>query len=260
MRSLAETQGLFRSAITGGPADDLLALVQTPGDAAERLGIYRRHHRESFRRHLRGRYPTLEWLVGTPGMIDLADELLEAHPPRAPSLAEYGEGIVDIVRARGAQHPSWLADVACLDWHLGNLSVAVEHPPLGITALAELAPATLPDVTVTMQPGLVYLRSGWPIDQLVHLRLTGGAPAELRFEPNETCLELRGSRGRFSMNRLSHADLTFRHGLNQDRSFGDAAQPAFDVADDFDLGAALVRIFADSLIVAIQQPKGNSHD
>jgi hypothetical protein len=260
VRSLAETQGLFRSAISGGPADDLLALVRTPGDAAERLGIYRRHHRESFRRHLRGRFPTLEWLVGTPGMIELADELLQAQPPRAPSLAEYGEGIVDIVRNRGGLHPAWLADVARLDWHLGNLSVAVEHPPVEIAALAGLDPATLPDACVTLQPGLAYLQSEWPIDQLVHLRLTGGAPAELRFDPQETCLELRGSRGRFSINRLSHADLTFRHGLNQGRSFGDAAQLAFEVAADFDLGAGLVRIFADGLVVAIQHTKGNNHD
>lgn len=256
MRTLAETQGLFRAAVTGGPADDLLALVRTPGDAAERLDIYRRHHRESFRRHLRGRFPTLEWLVGTPGMIELADELLEAQPPRAPSLAEYGEGMVDIVRGRGARHPSWLTDVARLDWHLGNLSVAVDHPPLEISALAKLDPAALPDVSVTLQPGLVYLQSPWPIDQLVHLRLTGGAPAEHHFEPHETFLELRGSRGRFSMNRQSRADLTFRHGLQQGRTFGDAAQPALDVAADFDLGAALVRIFADGLVVAIQHAKG----
>lgn len=260
MHSLAETQGLFRRAITGGPADDLLELVRTPGDAAERLGIYRRHHRESFRRHLRGRYPTLEWLLGTPGMIELADELLRTQPPRAPSLAEYGEAIVEIVRARGAQHPAWLGDVARLDWHLGNLSVAVEHPPLGIAALAGLDPATLPDIGVTLQPGLVYLQSGWPVDQLVHLRLTDAAPAELRFEPESTFLELRGNRGRFSMNRLSHADLLFRHGLLEGRSFGDAAQPVFDVAADFDLGAALVRIFADGLVVAIQHAKGNNHE
>lgn len=260
MRSLAETQGLFRDAVTGGPADELLGLVRTPGDAAERLGIYRRHHRESFRRHLRGRYPTLEWLLGTPGLIDLADELLQTRPPRAPSLAEYGEGIVDIVRARGQQHPPWLADVAKLDWYLGGLSVAIEHPPVGIAALAGLDPGGLPDAGVTLQPSLVYLQSGWPVDQLVHLRLTDAAPEELRFDPLETCLELRGNRGRFSMKRLTRADLTFRRGLQEGRSFGDAAQQGLDLAADFDLGAALVRVFADGLVVAIQDHKGNNND
>lgn len=260
MRSLAETQTLFRRAITGGSADDLLELVRTPGDRAERLDIYRRHHRESFRRHLRGRYPTLEWLVGTPMLLDLADELLRTQPPRAPSLAEYGEGMVEIIGARGAQHSSWLTDVARLDWHLGGLSVAVEQPPLGIATLAGLDPASLPDTGVTLQPGLVYLRSRWPVDQLVHLRLTDAAPAELRFEPDEIFLELRGDRGRFSMKRLPHADLAFRHELNQGRSFGDAAQTAFDAVADFDLGAALGRIFADGLVVAIQNHKGINHD
>jgi hypothetical protein len=251
MRSLAETQGLFRRAIAGGPTVDLLPLLRSPGHAAERLGIYRRHHRESFRRHLRGRFPTLEWLVGTPMMLELADALLQAHPPRAPSLAEYGEGLVEIVRASGAGHPAWLADVVQLDWHLGNVSVAVAHPPVEIAALADLDPARLPEISVTLQPGLVYLQSGWPIEQLVHLHLGGAAPSELSFEPRETSLELRGDRGRFTIARLSPAEHCFRQGLQQRRAFGDAAQPAFDIAADFDLGAALARVFADGLVIAI---------
>ena len=65
MPSLSETQAAFREAVTGAPPEALLARLRAPADPVLRLDIYRRHHRESFRRHLRGRYPTLEWLLGT---------------------------------------------------------------------------------------------------------------------------------------------------------------------------------------------------
>ena len=74
MPMLCELQAHFRDAVVGGPPDGLIAALSCPADAAERLAIYRRHHRESFRRHLRGRYPTVEWLIGP-----LADRRLSAR-------------------------------------------------------------------------------------------------------------------------------------------------------------------------------------
>ena len=84
----------------GGPADASCRLASSrPADPVERLEIYRRHYRESFRRHLRGRFPTLEWLVGTPRMIELADALLQSRPAARAILAEYGSELaIGVVR------------------------------------------------------------------------------------------------------------------------------------------------------------------
>jgi len=251
MRSLGETQTLFRRAVAGGPANKVLDLLKAPADPAERLEIYRRHYRESFRRHLRGRYPTLEWLLGTDAMVELADALLREHPPRAPSLAEYGEELIGVVASRRDRHPPWLSDVARLDWHLGVLSVAIEGPPLSIAALAELPPDTLLDATLQLQPGLVRLQSGWPVDQLVHLRLGGGAPERLEFLPLAVCLELRGGRGRFALQRLTPPDYAFRRALREGRRLGVAAERALGADPIFDLSAALARLFAEGLVTAI---------
>lgn len=251
MRSLGETQTLFRRAVAGGPADHVLTLVKAPAEPLERLEIYRRHYRESFRRHLRGRYPTVEWLVGTDAMVDLADGLLRERPPRAPSLAEYGAELIDLVAARRDHLPAWLSDVARLDWHLGELSVALDEPALAIAELAKRAPETLLDVRLRLQPGLVLLQSGWPVDQLVHLRLGGSAPDRLQFDPMPVCLELRGGRGKFALQRLTPPDYAFRRALWQGHRLGVAAERALGVDRSFDLSSALARLFAEDLVVAI---------
>src|SRR6476660_5313543 len=95
MPSLSDMQAAFRDAVTGGPVDGVLASLRCPAEPKARLDIYRRHHRESFRRHLRGRYPTLEWLLGTDRLVAIADETLRLSPPRAPSMAEYGQELVE---------------------------------------------------------------------------------------------------------------------------------------------------------------------
>ena len=145
--SLSDTQGAFRDAVTGGPRGGLLAMLRCPADAAARLDIYRRHHRESFRRHLRGRYPTLEWLLGTERLVALADETLRHAPPRAPSMAAYGQELVETVLRAGAALPPYIADVARTDWALGCISVAIDHDVIGIEALAAVDAAALAEVT-----------------------------------------------------------------------------------------------------------------
>lgn len=260
MPSLAETQALFRRAVAGGSADAVMPLIMAPADPTERLDIYRRHYRESFRRHLRGRYPTLEWLVGTDAMVGFADALLRQHPPRSPSLADYGEELAEIVSATRDRMPPWLTDIARLDWHLGRISVATEAPSLAIGALAALDPDALMEASLVLQPGLHHLQSDWPVDELVHLNLKGGAPDTLRFEPMPVCLELRGGRGRFAIERLAPAEYVLRRALAQGRRIGIAAERALGTTHNFDLPGALVRLFASGLVTAISNVEETADD
>jgi hypothetical protein len=257
MRSLGETQTLFRRAVAGGASDAIMPALRAPADPAARLDIYRRHYRESFRRHLRGRYPTLEWLLGTDRMVALADRLLREQPPRAPSLAEYGEGMIDLIRTE--RERPWLPDVARFDWHLGCLSVATETPPLAIASLAQLPQAALLDAALELQAGLVFLQSGWPVDDLVHLRLGGAPPERLRFDPGRVHLQLRGGRGQFSLQRLAPADYAFRRALREGRRLATASEHALGTDPAFDLSAALARLFAEGLVVAIPTHQETIH-
>lgn len=256
MNALSETQAAFRDAVTGGLSDRILGSLRCPADAGIRLDIYRRHHRESFRRHLRGRYPTLEWLLGTDHLVALADDTLRRSPPRAPSMAEYGQELMETLLAEGDGLPPYVADVARVDWALGCISVAVACGAVGIETLAAVAADELGAVTLTLQPGLAHVHAAWPIDELVTLRLGAAAPAQLAFAPQETWLELRGARGRFSLRRLSAGDFAFRAGVAAGESLGQAAEAALAREASFDVAAALSAIFGEGLVIT---SSGESH-
>jgi hypothetical protein len=167
--------------------------------------------------------------------------------------------LIDLVAARCDRHPTWLSYVARLDWHLGSLSVAVEEPPLAIAALAELSPGTLLDARLRLQPGLVLMQADWPVDELVHLRLGGGAPERLQFDPLPVCLELRGGRGKFALQRLAPPDYAFRRALRDGRRLGIAAERALGADRIFDLSSALARLFAEGLVAAIPAHEESIH-
>lgn len=247
MLSLRETQALFRDAVTGGSADVLMPLLRSPGDASERLAIYRRHHRESFRRHLRGRFPTLEWLLGTDRLIELADATLRLHPPRAPSLAEYGRELIGLVRDQ-ADLPPYAGDVALLDWVLGTLSVSVAADPIGIEVLAAVDTARLPEHRLRLQPGVAFVRSAWPVDELFHIRQQAEPPASLAFERLDTHLELRGARGRFGLQRLTPGSFAFRVQLAAGGTLAEAAEAGAAAQPGFDLSSTLAALFAEGLV------------
>lgn len=257
MPSLSETQAGFRNAVVAVMPPGIRQILRSPGDPSERMEIYRRHYREGFRRHLRGRYPTLEWLLGTERMIALADETLALVPPRQPSLAEYGGELIATVVEQGECLPPYIADVARLDWRLGCLSVAIAGEPLAIEALQELDPETLGDLRFILQPGLAYVASGWPVDELVHLRHQSSAPEELAFKAGETWLELRGARGRFTMQRLSAGTFAFRAALAGGETLADAAGTAMASAPNFDFATALASLFAEGLVITHSQESHN---
>lgn len=250
MPSLADTQRGFRNAIAGAPEGALLAMLRCPADQAGRLDIYRRHYRESFRRHLRGRFPTLEWLLGTDRLVALADRTLAQRPPRLPSLAEYGAELVDTILESGEGLPPYAADVASVDWCLGCLSVAVAAEPVPLQSLAALDPQRLADVTLVLQPGLAFLHTDWPVDELIHIRKQANPPEEFAFAARETFLQLQGARGHFSLLRLAPGAFAFRAALAAGQTLGAAAGAGAAAQASFDLTQSLAALFAGGLVIA----------
>ena len=151
---LAETQHRFRKALGAADASAVLSLIGGVPDAARRMEIYRRHHRESLVRHLRRRFPTIEFLVGSEPMTRLAQEFIAANAPMAPCMAEYGGEFARFIGTtpEAGRHP-YLRAAAEIDWLLGEVAVAVDAPPLPVAALAAFPPERLPELVLRLQPG-----------------------------------------------------------------------------------------------------------
>lgn len=252
MPTLAETQARLHRAIGGGDPAAALALLAGRFEPARRLEIYRHHHRHSLCRHLLGRFPTIAWLLGSERLLALARDFLAMQPPAAPCIAEYGGAFPHFLEqaADAARHP-YLPATAAIDWCLGETAVAIDHPPRTITELAGRQEQHLPDLGLSLQPGLRLLHAAWPVDELVRLRLGAEPPERFVLDPLEVRLQIAGARGAFTIQRLDAATFAFRAALAGGGSIGIAAEGAFAADPAFDAGAALAALFAAGLVTAI---------
>lgn len=251
MLSLSDVQAQFRAAVVT-PDAAIPAMLRAPAPIAGRLEIYRRHFREALVRHIAGRFPTIEWLVGSDRLRPLAEQFTRVAPPTAPCMAEYGAGFIAALKDEAViRHLPYLGDVAELDWMLGDVSVAISKPALDISALAKFPANQLPDLGLHLQLGVRYLASAWPVDDLVRIRLSEQYPQTLDFAPMNVALEISGARGQFQIRRLDQPVMKFRAALARGATLGDAMSDGLATDPEFDVSLALATIFAEGLVVAV---------
>ena len=255
MPSLAEFQSQLRGAIVSGDAAPMLPLLTGGREPEKRLAIHLRHFESSLTRALVEKFPTVAWLTGAEFIAESARIYVREQPPVAPCIAEYGEGFPAYLASRpGAERVPYLRFVGELEWHLGHVALALDAPPLAISALSGIAEDRLPDVTLTLQPGLRYLAAAWPVDELVKLHLSENAPERFRLDAEDVFLEVHGARGRFDIARLDAASFSFRKALARGGSIGAAAEQALETDPLFEPGQALAGLFAAGLVTAASDP------
>jgi hypothetical protein len=257
MLSLLEIQHRMRDAlIADGPAGALLPLLTGGRDPNARLGIHRRHYQASLTRALLDKFPAVCWLTGERFATSAAQAFTHEHPPAAPCMAEYGADYPTFLASRaGAERLPYLRAFAELEWHLGQVSIAVDRPALPIESLALIDAGELPDHGLSLQGGLRYCTATWPIDDLIKQYLSGAAPERYAFDPAEVHLEIRGARGAFRIERLAEAEFVFRSAIASGATIGTAAERALDIHATFDPGQALLRLIGAGLVIAIDQPE-----
>jgi hypothetical protein len=257
MPSLLEIQRLIRDAvIADDAAGALLPLLAGGRDPQLRLAIHRHHYQASLTRALLDKFPAVSWLAGERFATAAAQAFAHAHPPTAPCIAEYGADYPAFLASRaGAERLPYLRGFAELEWHLGQVSIAVDRPPLMIETFASIDASELPDHRLTLQSGLRYCTAEWPVDELIHQYLTDATPERYAFDPAEVHLEIRGALGDFRIERLAEAELVFRSAIAGGVMIGAAAERALDADATFDPGQALLRLVGAGLVIAIDKPE-----
>jgi hypothetical protein len=252
MPSLAESQSAVRRALVTGEATAVAPLLVSGPGGDTRFEIHRRHYVASLATTVLGRFPATAWLVGDGCLVEAARQFVQAYPPTSPCLAEYAEGFPRFLATRSPEgRVPYLRSFAELDWALGFVSVAISHPPIAATALASVDPGVLPDMRLTLQPGVRYLQADWPVDELIKLYLTESAPDRLAFDPDEVRLEVRGARGDFHIRRLEQGSFVFRERTRAGQSIGAAAERALKADGSFSPAQAWAALFTDGLVVEV---------
>jgi hypothetical protein len=250
--SLADTQAQLRRALVEGDTNGILPLLVGGSDAGARLAIHRRHFEASLVKALLGKFPATMWLLGGPPLTEAARTFVHARPPCAPCIAEYGSDFpVFLSTWPACDRVPYVSAFAHLEWHVGQVAVATDRPPVPIEQFAQLDPEVLMRARLTLQPGLRYASVCWPVDELTTLYLTGTAPDRFTLAQADVRLEVHGARGEFQINRLDAGDFLFRLALQEGRSVGDALDCAIDAHPGFDPAAALAAVVRAGLITAI---------
>jgi Putative DNA-binding domain len=257
--ALPDLQKHVRDAVVLSGAIGVESLLVGGRDPSRRLAIHQRHYRVSLTKALLERFPATVWLVGSSFVTNAAHEFVCTRPPSRPCIAEYGETFPEFLSTRsGAAEIPYLRGFAELEWHLSRLALAVGIPALTIHELSRRNAATVGDATVALQPGVHYFHTDWAIDELISLYLSGDAPDQFTLQACGVWLEIRGLRGELSMNRLPHAEFTFRAALAAGKSVSDAALSALEIEAAFDPGAALLHLVRDGLITAVHGTEGDA--
>jgi hypothetical protein len=255
MLSLAETQARLSAAILNGDAAAIAPLLVGGRDPQARLAIHQRHYEASLVKALTTKFPATVWLIGDALFTAATRAYVHRHPPAAPCIAEYAEDFPGFIGDwPGIDRAPYLGAVAQADWLLGQAALAVDGPPVSIQALAAVEPDKLPDIRLSPQPGLKYMQAGWPVDELVKLHLDDNAPERYVLDPEEVWLEIRGTRGAFSLSRLEEPAYFFRRAVKSGSTIGAAAEEALAADPAFDAGGALASLFASGLVTSVNLP------
>jgi hypothetical protein len=248
MLTLGETQDLFREALLGDPAPQLVDLVESDGlDPRARLAVYRHHVFITLTATLEAAFPVVCQLVDRRFFAYVADAFIRQHPPANPCLDEYGSAFPGFLGAfEACAGLPYLPDVARLEWAVHLAAQAPDVAPLDPALLGSVAPAEMARLRFTPRPGLAYLVSAWPVDRIWRAHQgesepmpdlgTGGAHLEI--SPSGEGVLLRP---------LEPAVLTFRCALFERMTLGESIEEATRRNPDADLTGLIRNFLNDNL-------------
>lgn len=152
--------------------------------AGERMEIYRASFAARLVECLADDYPALAYAVGEEAFSALARAYVVAHPPREKTLNYYGQKFAEFCLA--APHlesdapqpsPSFLADLARLEWALVEALHAAGAPPLNAEDLARMTPEQWPMARFLLNPTLRLLALDHPVNAFFQAFRAEQAPA-----------------------------------------------------------------------------------
>jgi hypothetical protein len=249
MLALPDLQDAFRDALLDGNARRILREVENRRiGAAGALAIYRNHVRISLTAALRTTFPVVCKLVDERFFAFAAHAYIQARPPSAPCLAEYGATFPDFLGSfapcRGLPY---LADVARLEWALNQAQIAPHAPALDPTALAAVVPDVLPRVVFAFAPSVRLLASSYAVDRIWFANQEPVQPGVVQLGGGARLQVYRAVDGAV-FESLEPAEYLFRQALLRGQMLGEAAEIAAAADPMFDLALALRRMIQEHVI------------
>jgi hypothetical protein len=203
-----------------------------------RFAVYRNNVAVALIGALEARYPVVRRLVGDDFSRGMAGAFVAAEKPRSPALMLYGDGFPAFVASfPPAGAIPFLADVARLENAWVEAYHAAEADPLGLDALAAIAPDGLEALRFRPHPAARLLSFAHPAASIWAASQSADEPRRPEVWAAEEALVARPDTDVF-VRVLPPGGFAFAAALFSGATLGEAATIA--AADDFDPGAHLI--------------------
>ncbi len=155
--ALAELQRDFQSHVMHGH-ERIVAAVEGSASvpAALRLGIYSEAYRLRLTDALASTLPRLQQLLGKEPFAEVAREYIDLCPSSYPSIRWFGDRMPELL-TKSFPHQPWLAELATWEWAIAATFDGADAEPIGIDALAAVAPEQWAALTFQFHPTVQVL-------------------------------------------------------------------------------------------------------
>jgi len=230
------------------------ALAEYCDDDAELsiLRVYRNGYLRTCTEALRASYPSIERLLGEECFRMLALHYVDAHPPRAASLAAYGETFPRFLEeAHDLHRLDYLATLATLDRARSEVYFAEDAEAPQPHALAAMA--ANPDAVIALRcrlaPSVRLLSLAFAVlGAWAELR-RGQLPQPLEVGPASEHVLLWRSDGDVSYRPLTAPEHAFIERIASGRSCGEAAEAALEIDPGFDVAATFASLLHERMLL-----------
>lgn len=174
--ALGELQCGFQDYILGHDDRALSRVESTQTLSAERrLNIYHNAYRARLVELLADTYERVLLYIGDDTFDTAARAYIEAHPPTARMLRDYGAGFPAFL-AEAYPGDLEVAELAEMDLRLRNAFDAVDAAVLQVADLAGVAPEAWDSVVFCLHPTVTFQRFGWNTPEIWQHLADGAAP------------------------------------------------------------------------------------
>ncbi|MDF0607189.1 putative DNA-binding domain-containing protein [Neisseriaceae bacterium TC5R-5] len=239
--------------------DELLELIADPQRAPAAalelspagLAAYRNNYRLALMETLAFIYPVCRQLVGSDFFQGLAREYVKTHASQNGNLHLYGAHFADFIASFPHTQPlPYLPDCARLEWAVHRCYYAEDHEAIDSSALAAIPQAQWATLQCTPLPGVWVYRSPWPIVSIWQGHQQQPPQLDIALNQAEAVLVYRQG-GQVELESLPHCLASYLEQLFSQSTLEAALETALAINADFDLQAALLKLFQQPLLANI---------
>lgn len=261
MPALPELQRQLGERLMAGSGADTPIWIRThPGQAAERLDVYRTTVMDTLVRALRLSFPTVHRLVGDEFFEGAGRIFAQEHLPRSADLNRYGDDFPAFLQQFGpCTALVYLPDVARLDRAAARALHAPDKQAVDFAALATAATGLdAARLRFTPHPSISLLRSPFPVDAIWRAVLAQdeGEMAAIDLQSGPVYLIVERVVDAVNVVRIPAGEWTLSQALFQGRPLAEL----IETPGEIDVPALLAQHFTGGRLVAfaIESNEGDS--